>query len=1063
MQTNNLITSGSQLNWQFSNKSTERVKLNSLQLIDGSTGSAGNIMSVNKDVEANTSVAYTTTIGAAGIHVPVTCRFRYTYNGSEYSTDAVYSGGSGFIDKYTLSIKATGNGQVTYRGNTIRNTTKSFSVEMLSSETLTFTPDKGYQIKSVKVNNSDVTRFVSNNSYIIRAITSNQSVEVEFEAIPATTYNLTIIAKGNGSVSYDGKTVRDMRITYTVNKGTSASFSFSPDNGYQIKSVKVNGSTVTYNNNKYTISSINGDTTFEVEFEAIPIPTYTLTITAVGNGSASYNGTTIRSKTSSFTVNEGSSATVSFSSDNCYQIKNVKVNGSTVSVSNNQYTISNIKRNTTVEVEFEAIPTPTYSLSIKSIGNGSVSYSGTTIRNRTSSFTVNEGSSATISFSPDDGYRIKSVLVNNSDVTSYIWSNKYTITSISKNTTVEVEFEAVGYTLSITSAGNGSASYNGTTIRSKTSSFTVNEGASATITFTPDKGYQIKSVKVNNSAVSVSNNQYTVKNITSNTTVSVEFEVIPPKTYTLSITASGNGSATYNSTTIRSKTSSFTVNEGTSAVISFSPDSGNRIKSVKVNNAAVTVTNNLYMIYTIKEITSNTTVSVEFESTAPTTYTLSITASGNGSASYNSTTIRSKTSSFTVNAGTSATISFSPDNGYRIKEVRVNNSTVTVSNNQYTIKNISTNTTVSVEFEAITYTLSITALGNGSASYNGTTVRNKTSSFTVNAGTSATISFSPDNGYKIKRVLVNNSNVTSGISNNTYTVSNISKNTSVEVEFEENPPSVYKLTYIVDGEAYKVYEIEEGATITPEPEPKKEGYKFSGWSYIPSKMPAEDVVVTGRFIQEGVVINGVLYQIAGNNSSAIHADNANGEIKIEESVVINGQTYQVTTIAEDAFQGCTGLTSVEIPNTITTIEENAFNGCSGLLIIKIGKGVKEIGSKAFANIARNAVRTRADNTGLKVYCEAEAIPSTAADAFENSPIDKGTLIVKDEMVMFYKYIVPWNGFGSIVGLSTGINSATIDTEDSHFYDIQGNRLDDVRKGVNIIRTRDGKTKKLVVK
>ena len=227
-------------------------------------------------------------------------------------------------------------------------------------------------------------------------------------------------------------------------------------------------------------------------------------------------------------------------------------------------------------------------------------------------------------------------------------------------------------------------------------------------------------------------------------------------------------------------------------------------------------------------------------------------------------------------------------------------------------------------------------------------------------------------------------------------------------------------------------------------------------------MPAEDVVVTGRFIQEGVVINGVLYQIAGNNSSAIHADNANGEIKIEESVVINGQSYNVTAIAEGAFQGCTGLTSVEIPNTITTIEENAFNGCSGLVDIKIGKGVKEIGSKAFANIARNAVRTRADNTVLKVYCEAEAIPSTAADVFENSPIDKGTLIVKDEMVMFYKYIVPWNGFGSIVGLSTGINSVTIDTEDSHIYDIQGNRLDDVRKGVNIIRTRDGKTKKLVV-
>lgn len=57
----------------------------------------------------------------------------------------------------------------------------------------------------------------------------------------------------------------------------------------------------------------------------------------------------------------------------------------------------------------------------------------------------------------------------------------------------------------------------------------------------------------------------------------------------------------------------------------------------------------------------------------------------------------------------------------------------------------------------------------------------------------------------------------------------------------------YKLTYQINGEDYKTYKIEYGATINPEPEPTKEGYTFSGWSWIPSKMPAEDVVVTGSF------------------------------------------------------------------------------------------------------------------------------------------------------------------------------------------------------------------------
>jgi surface protein len=57
----------------------------------------------------------------------------------------------------------------------------------------------------------------------------------------------------------------------------------------------------------------------------------------------------------------------------------------------------------------------------------------------------------------------------------------------------------------------------------------------------------------------------------------------------------------------------------------------------------------------------------------------------------------------------------------------------------------------------------------------------------------------------------------------------------------------YKLTYYVDGEEYKVYDVEYGASITPEPAPIKEGYTFSGWSEIPATMPAQDVNVTGTF------------------------------------------------------------------------------------------------------------------------------------------------------------------------------------------------------------------------
>ena len=57
----------------------------------------------------------------------------------------------------------------------------------------------------------------------------------------------------------------------------------------------------------------------------------------------------------------------------------------------------------------------------------------------------------------------------------------------------------------------------------------------------------------------------------------------------------------------------------------------------------------------------------------------------------------------------------------------------------------------------------------------------------------------------------------------------------------------YKLIYKVDGSDYKSYDVEYGATITPEAAPTKEGYTFSGWSEIPKTMPAKDVTVTGTF------------------------------------------------------------------------------------------------------------------------------------------------------------------------------------------------------------------------
>ena len=88
---NDLVQNGSKLNWSFSNNTSETVKLKSLQLVDGVNGQEGIILDVNADVAACSSVGYIISIGIAGIHIPVTWRFRYEYNGKEYMTTAVFS------------------------------------------------------------------------------------------------------------------------------------------------------------------------------------------------------------------------------------------------------------------------------------------------------------------------------------------------------------------------------------------------------------------------------------------------------------------------------------------------------------------------------------------------------------------------------------------------------------------------------------------------------------------------------------------------------------------------------------------------------------------------------------------------------------------------------------------------------------------------------------------------------------------------------------------------------------------------------------------------------------
>ena len=115
------------------------------------------------------------------------------------------------------------------------------------------------------------------------------------------------------------------------------------------------------------------------------------------------------------------------------------------------------------------------------------------------------------------------------------------------------------------------------------------------------------------------------------------------------------------------------------------------------------------------------------------------------------------------------------------------------------------------------------------------------------------------------------------------------------------------------------------------------------------------ILIGARVLAYNAKIDGVYYNFYGtqaivtyqHTSEAYWSNDYTGNIVIPESVNYHGKTYSVTTIGSYAFYGCSGLTSVTIPNSVTTIGGDAFIFCSGLTSVTIGNSVTTIGSDAF--------------------------------------------------------------------------------------------------------------------
>ena len=82
-------------------------------------------------------------------------------------------------------------------------------------------------------------------------------------------------------------------------------------------------------------------------------------------------------------------------------------------------------------------------------------------------------------------------------------------------------------------------------------------------------------------------------------------------------------------------------------------------------------------------------------------------------------------------------------------------------------------------------------------------------------------------------------------------------------------------------------------------------------------------------------VNGIYYNKLGETSVAVtykdtDYNSYSGSVVIPSTVTYDGKTYSVTSIGYEAFNNCSGLTSITIPESVTSIGYRAFYGCSGL-------------------------------------------------------------------------------------------------------------------------------------
>jgi PKD repeat protein len=288
---------------------------------------------------------------------------------------------------YTITVNAGNGGSVSPNGTQTVNEGENF--------TFTVVPDNCYEVASVTVNGTPVTP--TNNIYTISNVTEPQSINATLSLI---SYTITASAGNGGTISNAGST--------TVNCGEDITYTITPDEGYMISDVLVDGQSIG-SVSSYPFTNVVSDHTISATFELIPAGEVVIVVNADAEG-GSVNPTGTQ------TITEGDDFPFTVTPDNCYEIGIVTVNGNAITLDeNNSYTIENVSEPQNINVTFNRL---SYIITASASEGGSITPSG--------DVEVNCGESKTFAIAANEGYEIENVVVDGQSqgaITSYTFEN----------------------------------------------------------------------------------------------------------------------------------------------------------------------------------------------------------------------------------------------------------------------------------------------------------------------------------------------------------------------------------------------------------------------------------------------------------------------------------------------------------------------------------------------------------------------------------------------------------------------------------------------------------------